>query len=188
VSALTEFTSLLYLRLPAFLSSNSSRGPRYATPVPLAAHESFTLLLRATDAAVLNHPELAEISHSLTRFAPWRRAPASESQRNYILKKLLNTEEQAMGVNSIEGVWLGQPWKARVPIDDKVTKGQASDVVSRLTHGGLGWWKKQRGTLVREEKRQVREGERLEKRLEKARIAREARAKKAGAQVPDGAT
>ncbi|GAA6058390.1 hypothetical protein JCM3770_002467 [Rhodotorula araucariae] len=162
------FHSLLYLRLPAWLHASGS-GPRYSAPVPLASHSNFPILLRTTDAAILNHPELADIGTSLTRFAPWRRAPASASQRNYILKKLLTTEERAAGISDIEGVWVGQPWKDRVPVDEALTRGTASDIISRLSHGGLGFWKKERRALVREDKREERQRERLEKRLEKAR-------------------
>ncbi|BGP42779.1 Putative ATP-dependent helicase IRC3 [Rhodotorula kratochvilovae] len=172
-----EFHSLLYLRLPFWMhSSSSSSGPRFATPVPLASHSSFPILIRTTDAALLNHPELADIGASLTRFAPWRRAPASASQRAFILKKVLSTEERAQGVQDIEGVWVGRPWKERVRVDEALSKGTASDIISRVSHGGIAFWRKERRALVREEKRAEREGEKLEKRLEKARARRRAAA------------
>ncbi|GAA5900458.1 hypothetical protein JCM8208_005368 [Rhodotorula glutinis] len=170
-----EFHSLLYLRIPAWL--NGGKGPRYAAPTLVAAHESLPLLLRATDAAVLNHAELSELATSLTRYASWRRKPSTEAQRKYILKKLLDTDELAAGVQDIDGVWVGQPWRTRFRVDEgTITQGLASDTIARLVHGGLGFWKRQRGALVREDKREVREQERLEKRVEKARVARAKRA------------
>lgn len=171
-----DFQSLLYLRMPAWLS-NGGKGPRYGAPTLLAAHESFPLLLRATDAAVLNHVELSELATSLTRYASWRRKPSTESQRKYILKKLLDTNELAAGVQEIDGVWVGRPWKTRFQVDEaSLTQGLASDTIARLVHGGLGFWKKQRGALVREEKREARSHEKLEKKVEKARVARAKRA------------
>ncbi|GAA5852613.1 hypothetical protein JCM9279_005529 [Rhodotorula babjevae] len=171
-----EFHSLLYLRIPAWLN-NGGKGPRYNAPTLLAAHESFPLLLRATDAAVFHHNELSELSTSLTRYASWRRRPSTESQRKFILKKLLDTDELAAGVQDIDGVWVGQPWKTRIRVDEgSITQGLASDTIARLVHGGLGFWRKQRGALVREEKREVRVHEALEKKLERARVARAKRA------------
>ncbi|GAA5954131.1 hypothetical protein JCM21900_002899 [Sporobolomyces salmonicolor] len=142
-----RFSARLYVRLP----SNRGEVPRYAFTLPhlIASHASLPILLRTTDAYLLKQKKYHEVM--LRRNSPWRRSPATESQRTKILQKLLSAQDKQQGKRTIEGVWVGKPWREEVDVD-QLTKGQASDVICRLKHGGLGWWERQRRVLVQREK------------------------------------
>ncbi|GAA5895720.1 hypothetical protein JCM5296_007402 [Sporobolomyces johnsonii] len=145
-----RFTAHLYFRIPSGGDGEaSSFGFGWALPRLIASHSSLPLVLQVTDAYLTNHKEYPE--YMLRRNAPWRRLPATDSQRTKILQKLLSAQEQEQGKRTIEGVWIGKPWNEEVDVDE-LTKGQASDVICRLKHGALGWWKRQKGMLLRKEK------------------------------------
>ncbi|GAA6024337.1 hypothetical protein JCM11491_000381 [Sporobolomyces phaffii] len=170
-SVLLGFVASLYLRLPAspFDQLAQSRGPPspYMTPRLLALHRSLAALIRSTDRFLASKPEYASLD--LARDSPWRRRPASAGQRDYLLKKL---GPPAGNPREIEGIWVGGKVGTWVSVDD-LTKGQASDLISRTKHGGIGHVKKfkrevERG--LRDEARTARKnrkvGERLRDELE----------------------
>ncbi|GJN91895.1 hypothetical protein Rhopal_004920-T1 [Rhodotorula paludigena] len=169
------FHSHLFVRLPSFYTR--SGAPLYGKPIPIASHRSFPILLRTTDAYVRRHESFSPLVSQLERGSSWRRPPASDSQRAYILKKLSPAAPGKAGIEGtparIEGVWVGRPWKDQVDVAT-LSKGQASDIIARLAHGGLGYWKGERKKLVREEKREERERVKVERRVEKmaARVRR----------------
>lgn len=146
----------MYARLPAFVTG--SGVVRYRAPREIALHPDLPVLLRTVDAYVKRHADFSDLA--LGRYASWRMGPASTAQRALLLKKALSVEERAQGTTEIDGVWIGQPWKSRVDVMDPaaMTKGQACDVLTRVTYGGLGHWKKQKRRLVQDEKREVKFG------------------------------
>ncbi|GAA5893108.1 hypothetical protein JCM6882_003888 [Rhodosporidiobolus microsporus] len=170
-----NYVAYHYRRLAPAPSSSPypHRGPRYTHPVAIASHRSLPILLRTVDAFVLSKPENG--GASLARYAPWRKAQASEAQKKFVLKKLGKDVEVAEdgsggaeggggGGETIEGVWVGRPYKEQVPIAG-LTKGQAADILARTMHGGLKFWRDSRKVLVREEKKAVKEREKVEKRM-----------------------
>ncbi|GAA6042342.1 hypothetical protein JCM8097_003857 [Rhodosporidiobolus ruineniae] len=170
------FVASLYRRLP---SLPGLRLPPYSAAKTLALHRSLPILLRTTDAIIVNNPEYRDMA--LTRYAPWRGKDASDAQKRFVMKKLGKDVESSSlgdpaagpvagggGEETIEGVWVGQPWTARVPVST-LTKGQASDLIARTTHGGLKFWRENRKVLVREEKKEKRERDKVEKQLAKIR-------------------
>lgn len=93
------------------------------------------------------------------RDASWRWAPSSEAQQERILRKLAKE-----GGTTIEGVWVGKEWEERVEVES-LNKGEASDVIARAAHGGIGWIKREGS---KRETRLRREAKRVEKLRSKA--------------------
>ncbi|GAA5871216.1 hypothetical protein JCM1840_000149 [Sporobolomyces johnsonii] len=165
VEHMDDFVAYLCVPVP---SDSGQQFPGYTARRRIASHSSFPTLLRTTDDYLSNHEEYSQLS--LSRDSPWRHDPSTDSQRSIILEKLLSPEEREEGTRTIEGVWVGKPWTKRVEVDE-LTQGQASDVIWRTKHGGVLRWKRQRGVLVKEEKRREkqRRKEEEEKRREKQR-------------------
>lgn len=174
------YISKLYRRIPT-----TPGLPRFFPKAEtLASHRSLPILLKTTDATILNNPRYADLS--LARHASWRRKEASPAQLAFLTKKLGKDVEEveaspsASGENlgaqiggavrqAISGVWVGKPYKQRIFVDD-LTKGQASDILVRLMHGGLAGWRSAEKGLVREEKKKNKEREKMEKRLSQIRF------------------
>ncbi|KAG0661148.1 hypothetical protein C6P46_004102 [Rhodotorula mucilaginosa] len=173
-----NYQAQLYTRLPAFVT-----GPgvvRYRSPQEIALHPNLAILLRTVDAYVKQHSDFSDLS--LGRYAPWRMGPPSPAQGKFILQKALSPEERAEGKTTIDGVWIGRPWNVRVDVmnpDEKFTKGQACDIITRVKYGGLGYWKKQKKELVKEAKREEKVGREAVKASERKELAEAKRAEKA---------
>jgi len=105
-------------------------------PRLLALHSSLSQLLKSTDRYLTSKPEFAALG--LARNAPWRRRPVSLAQSNFLLKKLNPADS---GERKIEGIWIGKKIGSLVNVDE-LTKGQASDLISRTKHGGMAHIKK----------------------------------------------
>ncbi|GAA5909143.1 hypothetical protein JCM5296_006656 [Sporobolomyces johnsonii] len=178
-----RFSAHLYVRHP---SDGGGEAPRYAFALPrlIASHSSLPVLLRTTDAYLANHEKYSK--YKLSRDSWWRHVEATDSQCTRILDTLVSAEEQERGKRTIEGVWAGEPWSKEVQVV-RLTKGQASDVISRLKHGGLGWWTRQRRVLVekdeewqRKKKEEDEEWERKRKEEKDEKRQRKRREKLAG--------
>ncbi|GAA6059855.1 hypothetical protein JCM10212_007060 [Sporobolomyces blumeae] len=182
VKTIDGYTASLYLKMPTspfhFQGSSGAPPSPYMTPRLLALHRSLPHLLRSTDRYLSSKPEYFALG--LSRTAPWRRKPASEGQKNYIYKKVGTTLADSEGrgeTREIEGLWVGRPWGTTVAVDS-LTKGQASDVISRTKHGAIGWWKKVKRQIEREA-RETEKGERKRvQKIERAREIEERRAEK----------
>ncbi|GAA5873706.1 hypothetical protein JCM8547_002680 [Rhodosporidiobolus lusitaniae] len=168
-----EYTSTLYRRI----GDKNKKDQFYLPPKPLTSHGALPILIRTTDAIILRDHATAELS--LARHAAWRRQDASDSQNKYVVKKLgkdiVTLDSPAMFGGAFEGlavpgVWVGKPYKESVPVDS-LTKGQASDIIARTVHGGLGYWKETLKGLVREEKKEAKEREKKEKDLQRLKGA-----------------
>ncbi|GAA5991266.1 hypothetical protein JCM10908_003230 [Rhodotorula pacifica] len=160
-----NYQAQLYARLPAFIT-----GPgvvRYRSPQEIALHPDLPILLRTVDAYIKQHADFADLA--LGRYAPWRMGPASDAQRKFILKKVLTPDERAEGKTSIDGVWIGRPWRSHVDVmdPDAFTKGQACDILARVMYGGLGHWKKKKKELVKQDKLEAKNGQHAIKAREK---------------------
>ncbi|GAA5895717.1 hypothetical protein JCM5296_007401 [Sporobolomyces johnsonii] len=151
VEHMDDFVAYLCVPVP---SDSGEQFPGYTARRRIASHSSFPTLLSTTDNYLSNHEEYSQLS--LSRDSPWRHDPSTDSQRSIILEKLLSPEEREEGTRTIEGVWVGKPWTKRVEVDE-LTQGQASDVIWRTKHGGVLRWKRQRGVLVKEEKRREKQ-------------------------------
>ncbi|GAA5876947.1 hypothetical protein JCM3774_000548 [Rhodotorula dairenensis] len=172
-----NYQAQLYARLPAFIT-----GPgvvRYRSPQEIALHPDLPILLRTVDAYVKRHADFADMA--LGRYAPWRLGPASTAQRTLILKRTTSADERAAGKTTIDGIWIGRPWQFQVDVmdPDALTKGQACDILTRVTYGGLGNWKKRKKELVRHEKRQLKVAHETVKAREKKALADAKRAERA---------
>ena len=134
------FTASLYRKLPPtpFHHISLSQAPPspYMAPRLLALHSSLSQLLKSTDRYLTSKPEFAALG--LARNAPWRRRPVSLAQSNFLLKKLNPADS---GERKIEGIWIGKKIGSLVNVDE-LTKGQASDLISRTKHGGMAHIKK----------------------------------------------
>ncbi|GAA5962963.1 hypothetical protein JCM3765_006731 [Sporobolomyces pararoseus] len=134
------YIASLYLRLPPspFDQLSQSRGPPspYMTPRLLALHRSLRKLIRATDQYLMSKPEYSSLG--LARNSSWRKQPASIGQQNYILKKVGPSD---ISSREIEGVWIGAKLGSWVHVEG-LSKGQASDLISRTKHGGMSYVKK----------------------------------------------
>ncbi|GAA5990112.1 hypothetical protein JCM11641_007071 [Rhodosporidiobolus odoratus] len=148
-----DYRALLYRRIPP-----TPGLPRYLKPHLIASHRSFPILLRTTDAFILHDPKYASVS--LARHHSWRRLPATDAQKTYILKKLAKDSQD----ECIEGVWVGKPHKEWVKVDG-LTKGQASDILARAVHGGSKYWRDAKKVIRKEEKKE----EKVQKQLAKVR-------------------
>lgn len=119
-------------------------------------------------------------SLGLARDSAWRQQPASTGQQDFILKKLKPSNPES---REIEGVWVGAKLGTSVKVDD-LTKGEASDLISRTKHGGVGFVKRFKRVHQREmrEKSKIegkdrRVGRMLEEELELATRRRERRSR-----------
>lgn len=145
------YTANLYHRQPSFSDSGFTVPTR---PIFLGSHPSLEILVRKADARILHDEDLQGIN--FRRDASWRSAPSSEAQQGRILRKLAKE-----GGTTIEGVWVGRKWGEKVEVVG-LNKGEASDVIARATHGGIGWVKKEgskRETRERREKKRVEKGQ-----------------------------
>ncbi|KAM0792013.1 hypothetical protein ACM66B_007124 [Microbotryomycetes sp. NB124-2] len=149
-----QYQALLYRRLSSMPSSRP-----FAKPVVLCSHTSIEVLLRVTDAQVLQNPTL-KAPIDVRRFAVWRNEPATEQQVGQIVRKLgvgdgrrvdsasatimslMKTGKATADKGNdtvaptIDGIWVpGRDWGSKVPVES-LTRGQASDVICRLKHGG----------------------------------------------------
>lgn len=172
-----NYQALLYQRLPSFIV-----GPgvvRFKAPKEIALHPNLPILLRTVDAYVKKHKDFGDLS--LGRYAPWRLSPPTDAQRKLILAKALTADERAEGKTTIDGVWIGKPWREQVDVMDPeaFTKGQACDILTRTMYGGLRHWKKQRKELVRADKTAAREGRKAEKVQARKEKAEEKKAQQA---------
>lgn len=140
LSVYLGYIASLYLRLPPspFDQLSQSRGPPspYMTPRLLALHRSLRKLIRSTDQYLMSKPEYSSLG--LARNSSWRKQPASVGQQNYILKKVGPSD---LSSREIEGVWIGAKLGSWVQVDE-LSKGQASDLISRTKHGGMSYVKK----------------------------------------------
>ncbi|GAA5871199.1 hypothetical protein JCM1840_000140 [Sporobolomyces johnsonii] len=163
-----RFSAHLYVRHP---SDGGGEAPRYAFALPrlIASDSSLPNIIRVTDAYLLNHTDCPEFM--LRRNSSWRYGPSTDTQRTGILEKLLSAEEREQGKRTIEGVWAGEPWSEEVEVD-QLTKGQASDVICRLRHGGLGWLRRERRVLVEKDEERQRK-QRAEKAEGRKRTTKE---------------
>lgn len=100
----------------------------------------------------MSKPEYSSLG--LARKSPWRQKPASSGQCNFILKKLNPSDS---GSREIEALWIGGKFGSWIKVDD-LTKGQASDLISRMKHGGIGYVKK----IKREYEKKMRKKKRAE--------------------------
>ncbi|GAA5950206.1 hypothetical protein JCM10213_005201 [Rhodosporidiobolus nylandii] len=152
-----EYVASFYRKVPG------DRGFRtiYATPKIIATHRILPILLRTTDAWVLNNQKMADLS--LARHHAWRRSESSKAQQDFLLGKLGKEVSEA---GEIDGVWVGRPYKERMNVRD-LTKGQASDILARLMHGGKAVWTKSKKVLEREERKEEKEREKARTKMEK---------------------
>ncbi|GAA5923628.1 double-stranded DNA-dependent ATPase [Sporobolomyces koalae] len=164
------YTASLYMKLPPSpfnrLSQLSQSGPPspYMTPRLLALHRSLPELLRSTDQYLRSKPEFHAIG--LARNSPWRYKAASQGQLDFIVKKLgpsNSTSHPAENERMIEGIWLGKKMGTWVNVDE-LKKGQASDLISRMKHGGIAHVKK----VKREYLKRQREADKVNRRKMKA--------------------
>lgn len=171
LSCAIGYVASLYQRLPSspfdHLSQSRGNPSPFMTPRLLALHSSLAALIRSTDQFLRSKEEYRSLG--LARSSPWRTLSSSPSQQDYILKKLMDPDLES---RKIDGVWIGRKPGTAVMVDD-LTKGQASDVISRAKHGGLGHVKKlkrdyERGLREnsREERKNRKVGEKLKKELE----------------------
>lgn len=172
-----NYQAQLYQRLPAFIAG--AGVVRYRAPKEIALHPDLAILLRTVDAFVKTHPDLSDLA--LGRYARWRLGPPSDAQRKLILTKTLTAEDRAAGRTTIDGIWVGRPWRQQVDVMDSeaFTKGQACDILTRLMYGGLGHWKKRKKELVREAKVAEKNGAAAEKDRVKKERAEEKKAQRA---------
>lgn len=125
-----------------------------ARPISLGSHPSLGPLLNVADAFVSTSPRLSSLNISLLRTAPWRRSPSTPIQVAFVLSKLAppNEETRFEQLTTIEGVWVGRPWRERVEVGE-LDRGLMTDLISRIKHGGVGFWKKNRRRLEKGEGR-----------------------------------
>jgi len=105
----------------------------------------------------------------LARNAPWRRRPISLAQGNFLLKKL---NPAGSGERKIEGIWVGKKIGDLVNVDE-LTKGQASDLISRTKHGGMSHVRKMKRGFEKGVREQLRvDGKKERERSENRRVGR----------------
>lgn len=160
-----EWDAHFYRRLPG-------GQPPYAKPKHLHSSPSLNQLLPRIDAHILSTPALnPEID--LRRTAGWRFTPASEGQASIILKKLAKplAEEGFEQRSWIDAVWVGGRKGERKEVGE-LRKGEASDLISRVKHGGMASVRKVEGQVRKEERRvekvqgkRVQEKEKKEKKI-----------------------
>lgn len=111
-------------------------------------------MIRKIDADVRNHPDLQD-GVDLKRNALWRRTEATPGQKTFLMSKLglkggeQGIEEEGAKQIWLDGIWLGR--KGEVDLN-RLTKGEASDIISRVVHGGMGFLKKQEKRRKQSEK------------------------------------
>lgn len=124
-----------YRRLPRQVRASSP----YARPDRVHVHECLEKLISHVDRLVLSDPRMKPdvgIRHS----AGWRFGRSTASQQARILKTLSPPREDDgfEQRQTIDAIWIprGVPGE-RIPVSE-LTAGQASDLICRLAHGGLG--------------------------------------------------
>lgn len=133
------YSGAFYRRLP------SGTKPPYAKPAPLISHSDLSLVIRSIDAKAGSDSTMKskmDIRHS----ALWRQQPITPSQEGRILARLAKprAEDGYTQRMTIDAVWVPGPGRRRgQQIDVRLlNKGEASDLICRLTHGGMGSMKK----------------------------------------------
>lgn len=141
--------------------------------------------LLKTDTYLQNHRTYK--TYGLGRYAKWRSGEATDKQKEMILNRLVPKKERENGKTTISGVWVGKPMDIEVDIlqPGGLTKGQASDIISRCKHGAIAHWKRTMSAIKKEERqlasdRKKAEQERLkvEIKAEKTRMAAQKKADK----------
>lgn len=136
--------------------------PRLTVTKQIALHADLRVLFQVTDAYIKHSSEFD--AFNLRRDAPWRAGAASDAQKLFITRKLFPGVIFTDGVGEdgqlaeLDGVWVGRPWREKYPIAE-LTKGRGGDIISRIMHGTLTYWKKRKAML-----------ERGDVKLEKARL------------------
>lgn len=164
-----KFEAKLYKKLP--------NGNGFYPPTFLGRHFSLSTLIRKVDADIVNHPDL-QSGPDLKKNATWRQAPASIGQKNLILTKLFTKEQQLSSIYELDSkggltesltpaeklakgdqVWIPADYvgKKGEEVDlNQLTKGQASDVLTRVVHGGVAFLKKVKKAEAREQKKRLK--------------------------------
>lgn len=122
------FSAHLHLRYPP----THSACPGELRSGEIAADSNVKALIRKVDAFVRTRDELAKLKRG--RFASWRLAPASPAQRDVILGQAQMYQEYWLGGKLIRGDLVGRsPNEALdLSVETALTKGQASDIITRL--------------------------------------------------------
>ncbi|KAI4208982.1 MAG: hypothetical protein LQ351_008044 [Letrouitia transgressa] len=106
--------------------SYAGKSP-YLRPREVAKAETFTDAVHAADTFASNKFPLNFIQHS----QPWRRAPVTDAQLNF-LNKFRGTEDQLVAT--------------------QVTKGKATDMITKMKFGAKGWFSKIEAAKRREDR------------------------------------
>ncbi|KAK4046631.1 putative ATP-dependent helicase IRC3 [Microbotryomycetes sp. JL201] len=172
-----QYRAIFYRRLTSMPSSRP-----FAKPTELCSHSSIEVLLRVTDAHVLQNSTL-QAPVDVRRHAAWRREPVTEQQIGQIVRRLGSNGDDDRRVRvdaasatimslvtkgkrvepgrradeaTIDGVWVpGRKWTDKVPVRS-LTRGQASDLICRLKHGGKRVVDKARNRLEQQVKRRAK--------------------------------
>ncbi|BGP21141.1 uvrABC complex, subunit B [Rhodotorula toruloides] len=103
-------------------------------------------------------------TYSLGRYAKWRSGEASDRQKEMIVNRLVPKKDRENGKTTISGVWVGKPMDVEVDImrPGGLTKGQASDIISRCRHGAMAYWKRTQSAIKKEERQIASERKKAE--------------------------
>lgn len=129
---------------------------RFATPMQIVRTKSLAEAISAADVFASTRlyrvtSMLPTLHRGLYRYAPWRKKPASQQQKAILSRRLglANKSADSSTVNV-----RGQEW----PVDlDKMTKGQAANLLTRLHHGTKKRLEDRAKKERSEEKRQQKE-------------------------------
>ncbi|KAK4331841.1 putative ATP-dependent helicase IRC3 [Rhodotorula toruloides] len=136
-------------------------------------------LLKA-DTYLRNHRTFK--TYSLGRYAKWRSGEATDRQKEMIINRLIPKKDRENGKTTISGVWVGKPMDIEVDImrPGGLTKGQASDIISRCKHGAIAHWKRTQSAIKKEERQIASERKKAEQ--ERIKIENKAERERAAAQ------
>ncbi|BGP28280.1 Putative ATP-dependent helicase IRC3 [Rhodotorula toruloides] len=136
-------------------------------------------LLKA-DTYLRNHRTFK--TYSLGRYAKWRSGEATDRQKEMIINRLIPKKDRENGKTTISGVWVGKPMEVEVDImrPGGLTKGQASDIISRCKHGAIAHWKRTQSTIKKEERQITSERKKAEQ--ERIKVESKAERERAAAQ------
>ncbi|EMS24929.1 UvrABC complex, subunit B [Rhodotorula toruloides NP11] len=136
-------------------------------------------LLKA-DTYLKNHRTFK--TYGLGRYAKWRSGEATDRQKEMIINRLIPKKDRENGKTTISGVWVGKPMDVEVDImrPGGLTKGQASDIISRCRHGAIAHWKRTQSTIKKEERQVTSERKKAEQ--ERIKVENKAERERAAAQ------
>ncbi|KAK4052263.1 putative ATP-dependent helicase IRC3 [Microbotryomycetes sp. JL221] len=157
-----EFEAVFYRRLKNLRTGHSL----FARPVLLHRHRSLQILFQVVDADVLSNSTLKS-PIDVKRNALWRKGPTSEQQVGTIVKRIgsVTASQKNKHVNDqiffVDGIWIpGHKWSDRIDLRT-LTRGQASDLICRLTHGGKSFVERAQKLLERSQQTQTKAAEEI---------------------------